>query len=64
MRVNDNRRRATRDNDHLVVLIEVKGFESMASPVDYLAAAVGQYVLYRAALDFVGLPAINSPEMV
>ena len=38
-----------------MVLIEVKGFERMASPVDYLAAAVGQYVLYRAALDFVGL---------
>jgi XisH protein len=41
--------RATKARDSLVVLIEVKGFEMMPSPVDYLAAAVGQYVLYRAA---------------
>jgi hypothetical protein len=45
--------RATKVTDSLVVLIEVKGFEHMPSPVDYLAAAVGQYVLYRAALDYV-----------
>jgi hypothetical protein len=47
--------RATKVSDSLVVLIEVKGFEHMPSPVEYLAAAVGQYVLYRAALDFVGV---------
>jgi hypothetical protein len=47
--------RATRESDRLVVLIEVKGFEHTPSPVEYLAAAVGQYVLYRAALDYVGI---------
>jgi hypothetical protein len=47
--------RAVMASDSLVVLIEVKGFEKMPSPVDYLASAVGQYVLYRAALDLVGL---------
>jgi hypothetical protein len=47
--------RAVMARDSLVVLIEVKGFEKMPSPVDYLASAVGQYVLYRAALDLVGL---------
>jgi XisH protein len=47
--------RAIKTSDSMVVLIEVKGFEKMPSPVDYLAAVVGQYVLYRAALDFVGL---------
>lgn len=34
------------------ILVEVKGFQNMASPVDYLAAAVGKYVLYRAVLDY------------
>jgi hypothetical protein len=47
--------RAVMASDSLVVLIEVKGFEKMPSPVDYLASVVGQYVLYRAALDLVGL---------
>ena len=35
-----------------VILVEVKGFEHMPSPVDYLADAVGKYVLYRAALTY------------
>jgi hypothetical protein len=34
--------RAARESDRLVVLIEVKSFERTPSPVDYLAAAVGQ----------------------
>lgn len=34
------------------VLVEVKGFQNMPSPVEYLASAVGKYVLYRAVLDF------------
>lgn len=33
-------------------LIEVKGF---ASPVDALAEALGQYLLYKYAIDYVGL---------
>lgn len=35
-----------------MILVEVKGFENMPSPVDYLADVVGKYVLYRAALDY------------
>lgn len=43
---------AVKADDRLTILIEVKGFENMPSPVDYLAEAVGKYVLYRAALDY------------
>lgn len=35
----------------VTILIEVKGFEKMASPVDYLEGVVGQYVLYRAIIE-------------
>jgi hypothetical protein len=49
---------AVKASQHLAILVEVKGFEHMPSPVDYLADAVGTYVLYRAALDYgeVGTP--------
>ena len=43
---------ATQEPSRQIVLVEVKGFENMPSPVDYLAAAVGQYVLYLAALEY------------
>lgn len=43
---------AIRASERLAILVEVKGFERMSSPVDYLAEAVGKYVLYRAALDY------------
>ena len=36
-------------------MIEIEGFEKMPPLVDYLASAVGQYVLYRAVPDFAGL---------
>lgn len=39
--------------DEEVVLIEVKVFEEARSPMNYIANAVGQYLLYKAALDFV-----------
>lgn len=39
----------------VAILVEVKGFENMPSPVDYLAEAVGKYVLYRSTLDYVGI---------
>ncbi len=35
-------------------MVEIKGFENMASPVDYIAHTVGKYVLYRAILDAEG----------
>ncbi len=34
------------------ILVEVKGFQAYASPVEALAQAVGQYIVYRAALRF------------
>jgi hypothetical protein len=45
--------RATRGEDTVAIqiIVEVKGFENMPSPVDYLESAVGQYVLYRAILE-------------
>lgn len=30
--------------------VEVKGFENMPSPVEYLASAIGKYALYTASL--------------
>lgn len=36
-------------------LVEVKGFENMPSPIDYLESAVGQYVLYQAALEYLSI---------
>jgi hypothetical protein len=46
--------------------IEIKGFENINSPIEYLASTVGQYVLYRAVLQdleirvplFIALPTI------
>jgi len=43
---------AAKGSDSLSILVEVKGFENMPSPVNYLAEAVGKYVLYRAALNY------------
>lgn len=43
---------AEKEADRRVLLIEVKGFEKMPSPVDYLADVIGQYVLYQAVLDY------------
>jgi hypothetical protein len=43
---------ASKESENLAILIEVKGFESMASPIEYLANATGKYALYRAALDY------------
>lgn len=39
------------DTEGTMALFEVKGFENMRSPVDYLAATIGQYVLYQGILD-------------
>lgn len=44
--------RAVRDSDNFAILIEVKGFENARSPIEYLASAVGKYILYRTALDY------------
>jgi len=49
---------AIQEPSRQIVLVEVKGFENMPSPVDYLAAAVGQYVLCLAALEYTENPAV------
>jgi len=41
---------ARKEDRSLTILVEVKGFENMPSPVEYLAAAIGKYALYKAAL--------------
>lgn len=43
--------RAEQADEQIEILVEVKGFENMPSPIEYLAAVVGKYVLYQAALD-------------
>src|SRR5258708_22099615 len=43
---------AARRTQPTAALIEVKGF---ASPVDALAEALGQYLLYKFAIDYAGL---------
>jgi len=46
---------ATEASEQRMIVVEVKGFENMPSPVDYLADAVGKYVLYLGALDSAGI---------
>lgn len=43
-----------RRGDSEAALIEVKVFEDSNSPITYLANTVGQYLLYQAALDYLG----------
>lgn len=45
--------RATRDNAD--ILVEVKGFETVGSLVDYLATAIDQYSLYHGVLEALGV---------
>ncbi len=44
-----------RENDETLILIEIKGFDPSASMLDALMSAIGQYVVYRAMLDFLEL---------
>src|SRR5688572_1209704 len=47
--------RAAKNADNRAILVEVKGFEGAASAIEYLAAVIGKYVLYRAALTRMGI---------
>ncbi len=47
--------RATKSDRQMAILVEIKGFENMASPVEYLANTAGQYTLYRSVLDYLAL---------
>lgn len=43
---------ADKIDEKLSVLIEVKGFENISSPIAYLHSVVGQYMVYRVVLDY------------
>lgn len=43
---------ADKIDEKLSVLIEVKGFENLSSPIAYLQSVVGQYMIYRVILDY------------
>jgi len=43
---------ATRITDQIAILVEVKGYENVASPVTYLERVIGQYLVYQAVLDY------------
>jgi hypothetical protein len=47
--------RAQKEAQNTLILVEVKGFDTMASPVAYLADAIGQCVLFQAILEYVGI---------
>ena len=38
-----------------VILVEVKGFEYIPSPIAYLQSVVGQYMVYKTVLDYLGI---------
>jgi Holliday junction resolvase-like predicted endonuclease len=47
--------RAQKEAQNALILVEVKGFKTLASAVAYLADAIGQCVLYQAILEYVGI---------
>lgn len=44
--------RAAKGTENVAILVEVKGFERLASPVSYLAETIGQCILYQAILTY------------
>jgi Holliday junction resolvase-like predicted endonuclease len=56
VRINERRLwidiRATKANGDSIVLVEVKSFNPGQSMVEALANAIGQYMLYKAVLDY------------
>ena len=48
--------RASRDAGNIAILVEVKGFERMASPVAYMRETIGQCVLYQTMMEYSGVP--------
>ncbi len=43
---------ATQQDTKVIILVEVKVFENMRSPMKYLELAIGQYALYRAVIEW------------
>jgi hypothetical protein len=50
--------RAISPRETLPLLVEVKSFENLSSPVEYLTAAVGKYILYEAAIEDLGIDGV------
>lgn len=46
--------RASKEDHTVVILVEVKGFDTGTSPVAYLSDAIGQCIVYKAALEYLG----------
>ena len=46
---------ARRETEATLILIEIKGFEGFSSLLDALMSALGQYVVYKAMLDYLNL---------
>jgi len=46
---------ARRNDNEALILIEIKGFEHIASPIEALMSALGQYAVYKALLDYLEL---------
>lgn len=46
---------ASKEDAARVILVEVKGFEYIPSPIAYLQSVIGQYLLYKIALDYLGI---------
>ena len=44
--------RASNSAGAVAILVEVKGFEHLSSPVAYLSDAIGQCLLYQAILEY------------
>src|SRR5471030_2067670 len=45
----------SKNESETLILIEIKGFERIASPVDALMAALGQYAVYQAMLEHLAM---------
>lgn len=43
--------KAEREESNVVILVEVKSFFNVSSPIEYLSGVVGKYRLYSTALD-------------
>ena len=43
---------AVKTSSEKIILIEVKGFENIASPINYFQQVVGQLIMYRTAIKY------------
>jgi XisH protein len=48
--------RASRNAGAIAILVDVKGFERLVSPVAYLAETIGQCLFYQTILEYAQVP--------